>query len=58
MSKMKKKWVEIDEVVKMVHDLPNELKEYDKIMKQKPNFDKSKQKGGKKVMKVKKQQDR
>lgn len=55
---MKKKWVEIDEVVKMVYELPNELKEYDKIMKQKPNFDKSKPKGGKKVMKVKKQQDR
>ena len=43
MSKMKKKWVEIDEVVKIVHDLPNELKEYDKIMKQKPNFDKQKE---------------
>ncbi len=43
MSKMKKKWVEIDEVVKIVHDLPNELKEYDKIMKQKPNFDKEKE---------------
>ena len=55
---MKKKWVEIDEVVKMVHELPNELKEYDKIMKQKPNFDKSKPKGGNKVMKVIKQQDR
>ncbi|MDU2692784.1 MAG: hypothetical protein E7C39_01495 [Intestinibacter bartlettii] len=40
---MKKKWVEIDEVVKIVHDLPNELKEYDKIMKQKPNFDKEKE---------------
>lgn len=37
---MKKKWVEIDEVVKMVHELPKELKGYDKIMKEKPNFNK------------------
>ena len=55
---MKKKWREIDEVVKMVHELPQKLKQYDKIMKEKPNFDKSKQKGGTKVMKVKKPQDR
>ena len=55
---MIKKWREIDEVVKMVHELPQKLKQYDKIMKEKPNFDKSKQKGGTKVMKVKKPQDR
>lgn len=54
----KKKWIEADKVIKMVHELPQELKQYDKIMKEKPNFDKSKQKGGRKVMKVKKQQDR
>ena len=46
---MKKKWVEIDEVVKMVHELPNELKEYDKIMKQKPNFIRVNQKEVKKL---------
>lgn len=40
----KKKWVGIDKVVKMVHELPQDLKEYDRLMKEKPNFNKSKEK--------------
>lgn len=38
---MTKVWKDIDEVVKMIHELPNkELKVYDKEMKKKPKFDK------------------
>lgn len=40
----KKKWIEADKVIKMVHELPKELKEYDKIMKEKPKFNKNTEK--------------
>lgn len=36
----KKKWIEADKIIKMIYELPEELKEYDKIMKEKPNFNK------------------
>ncbi|MGL5714197.1 MAG: hypothetical protein ACRCX2_14350 [Paraclostridium sp.] len=36
-----KKWRDIDEVVKMIHDLPNEkLRRTEKEMQKKPKFDK------------------
>ncbi|MDU6113806.1 MAG: hypothetical protein E6649_05285 [Paeniclostridium sordellii] len=35
-----KKWKDADEVIKMIHELPNELKNIDKAMSKKPNFDK------------------
>lgn len=42
---MAKVWKDIDEVVKMIHELPNEkLKVYDEEMKKKPGFDKRKDK--------------
>lgn len=53
----KKKWIEIDKVVHATIEIPQNLKEFDKIMKCKPNFDKTKEKGGKKNMSVKKHQD-
>lgn len=38
-----KVWKDVDEVVKMIHELPsNKLKELDKEMIKKPKFDKSK----------------
>lgn len=53
----KKKWIEADKVIHATIEIPYELKEFDRLMKSKPNFDKSKEKGGKKTMKVKKHQD-
>lgn len=43
-----KKWKDADEVIKMIHELPNEkLRNIDKEMVKKPNFDKYKKKEGK-----------
>lgn len=43
-----KKWKDADEVIKMIHELPNEkLRNIDKEMVKKPNFDKCKKKEGK-----------
>lgn len=53
--KKKKKWVEIDKVI-YATEIPYNLKEFDKIMKCKPNFDK-KERGDEKNMSVKKHQD-
>lgn len=42
-----KKWKDADEVIKMIHELPNEkLRNIDKEMVKKPNFDKYKKKEG------------
>lgn len=54
MKKKKKKWIEVDKVIHATIEIPYELKEIDRIMKSKPNFDKSKEKGDEKIMKVKK----
>lgn len=42
-----KVWKDADDVIKMIHELPNELKNIDKEMSKKPNFDKFKKKEGK-----------
>ncbi|WP_155488728.1 hypothetical protein [Paraclostridium sordellii] len=42
-----KKWKDADEVINMVHELPSELKDVDREMSKKPNFDKIKKKEGK-----------
>lgn len=34
------KYVDADEVFKMIHELPGSLKEYDELMKEKPKFNK------------------
>ena len=40
---MAKVWKDADEVIKMVHELPNnKLRKLDREMTKKPNFDKSK----------------
>lgn len=40
-----KKWKDADEVIKMIHELPNEnLRNIDKEMVKNPNFDKYKKK--------------
>lgn len=41
------KWKDADEVIKMIHELPNEkLRNIDKEMSKKPNFDKWDKKEG------------
>ncbi|WP_155486227.1 hypothetical protein [Paraclostridium sordellii] len=35
-----KKWTDADEVIKMIHKLPSDLKDVDREMSKKPNFDK------------------
>ena len=42
-----KKWKDADEVIKMVHELPSELKDVDREMSKKPNLDKLNKKEGK-----------
>lgn len=43
-----KKWKDADEVIKMVHDLDShKLRQLDREMSKKPNFDKYKKKEGK-----------
>lgn len=45
---MVKVWKDVDEVVKMIHELPTEeLRKIEKEMVSVPNFDKSKKKEGK-----------
>lgn len=45
---MAKIWKDANEVIKMIHELPNEkLKDYDKEMQKIPFLNKSKKKGGK-----------
>lgn len=34
-----KKWKDADDVIKMIHELPSELKDVDREMSKKPNFD-------------------
>ena len=42
-----KVWKDVDEVIKMIHDLEDEkLRELDREMKKKPKFDKYKKKEG------------
>ncbi|XTR36654.1 hypothetical protein ACQQ2T_08795 [Paraclostridium tenue] len=42
-----KVWKDADEVIKMIHELPSELRNVDREMSKKPNFDKYKKKEGK-----------
>lgn len=42
-----KKWKDADEVIKMIHELPSELRNVYREMSKKPNFDKFKKKEGK-----------
>lgn len=39
-----KKWKDANDVIKMIHELPSELKDVDREMSKKPNFDKFKKK--------------
>ena len=41
-----KVWKDADEVIKMIHELPSELRNVDREMSKKPNFDKFKNKEG------------
>lgn len=41
-----KKWKDADDVIKMIHELPSELKNSEKEMRKKPNFDKNEKKEG------------
>ena len=42
-----KKWKDANEVIKMIHELPSELRNTEKEMSKKPNFDKCNKKEGK-----------
>lgn len=47
-----KKWKDANDVIKMIHELPNEnLRNIDKEMSKKPNFDKCKKKEEKSLKK-------
>ncbi|WP_158534767.1 hypothetical protein [Romboutsia maritimum] len=46
-----KKWVDANKVIKMVHEVPEKLQNYDREMKKKSNFDKMKKKEGKPLKK-------
>jgi len=42
-----KKWIDADELIRMVHEVPEDLKEYNIEMQKKPNFDHSSDMGKK-----------
>lgn len=42
-----KVWKDANEAIKMIHEVPEKLKDYDREMQKKPKFDKCKKKEGK-----------
>lgn len=39
---MVKKWIDADKVISTISDIPKDLREYDIMMREKPNFNKNK----------------